>query len=84
MVVVKGTMMQDGEPAALVSGGQIVRSNQIFSTTYRNEMRFWRATSIDDFGAKFERVTESGEPYEESKPPPEKPSLLRALIFLFD
>jgi len=83
MVVVKGTIMQNGEPAALVSGGQIVRSNQVFSTTYRNETRFWRATSIDDFGATFERVTESGELYEEPKPPPEMPSFLRAFIYIF-
>ena len=69
-VVVKGTMVQDGERAALVSGGQIVSSNQVFSTTYRKKMLFWRVTSIHDGDATFERVTESGERYEEHKPTP--------------
>ena len=83
MVVVKGTIMDGGQPAALVSGGQIVRSNQIFSTTYRNQMRFWRVTNIDNFGATFDRVTESGEPYQQSKPPSEKPRWFYVFISLW-
>lgn len=67
-VLVKGTMMVDGRRGALVSGGQIVHSNQVFATKYQGETRWWRVTAIDDSGARFERVTESGAPYAEPVP----------------
>jgi hypothetical protein len=89
-VVVKGIVKIGGQPVALVSGGQMVTSNQVFATTYGGEERYWRVTGISHEDAQFERVTRTGDPYiepapaaESRAPPPQRPSGFTAFFSLF-
>lgn len=65
-VVVKGIMDMGGKRAALVSGGQIVFSNDVFSTTYQGKVHYWRVTEVTADAARFAEVDSGGQPL----PPP--------------
>jgi hypothetical protein len=70
-VVVKGTAQFGDRYGALVSGGRMVFSNDVFSTTYKNEVMHWRVLEVTVHDARFERVNPDGTPYVAS--PPELP-----------
>lgn len=71
-VQVKGTFKRGGQMVAMVNGGQVVSSNDVFATTYRGETMYWRAREITEWGGDFKRVDFDGNPYSEDEPEPER------------
>ena len=63
-VVVKGIIKFGDTYGAFVSGGKIVYSNDVFSTTYQGSSLYWRVTGISLDGATFVRVNPDGSPLE--------------------
>ncbi len=70
-VVVKGTFREGDRMAALVSGGKTVHESEVFSTTYRGELKYWRGMEISQHDAYFQQVERDGSPLRPDEPEPE-------------
>ena len=69
-VAVRGILKKGDRYCALVSGGQIVFSNDLFTTTYKGQTKHWRVTHVDRDRALFQPVTAAGAPLPEPAPSP--------------
>ncbi|MBU1693875.1 MAG: hypothetical protein KJ726_00650 [Verrucomicrobia bacterium] len=66
-VIVKGIATIGDRQGALVSGGKIVFSNEVFATTYKNKTYYWRVTHIGEDSVDFIEVDRQGVPIEEGR-----------------
>lgn len=67
-VTVKGTFREGDRMAALVSGGKTVHENEVFSTTYRGELKYWKVMEITQHDAYFQQVERDGSPWKPKQP----------------
>lgn len=61
-VVVKAIVKEGGRYGAYVSGGQLVFSNDVFTTSYQGRQLRWRVTCVDRDTARFAPFAEDGTP----------------------
>ena len=72
-VIVKGIATIGNQRGALVSGGKIVFSNEVFATTYKSKTYYWRVTSIGEASANFIEVDNRGVPIKEDEKKTKEP-----------